>query len=109
MAINDHPGPKLSAKTGTLPLAFLVLILSLATWYFFYLQSMPLTAGDTAVVVVFWIVVVVAGQWLLSRYLSQKKKNGKSKKKSSAWKSLRYRRGPHGYYSASHPPSEICR
>jgi len=88
MATKDHPGPKLLAKTGALPLAFLVLILSLATWYFFYIQSMPLTAGDTAVVVVFWIVMVIAGKWLLSRYSPRKKKTGNTKKKFSGGGSL---------------------
>ena len=88
MATKDHPGPKLSAKSGAFPLAFLVLVLSLVTWYFFYIQSMPLTAGDTAVVVVFWIVMVIVGKWLLSRYSPQKKKTGNAKKKFSGGRSL---------------------
>ena len=88
MARNDHPGPKLSAKTGALPLTFLVLVLSLVTWYVFYMQSMPLTAGDTAVVVVFWIIMIIAGKWLVSRYWRQTKKTGNSKKKFSGGGSL---------------------
>jgi len=52
-----------------------VLALSLGTWLFFYLKSMPLTAPDTAVVVGFWLAVVLFGNWIWKR-LHKKKPTG---------------------------------
>ena len=67
-----------SANTGTFkkPVATIVVIgaLSLATWYFFHMESMPLTSAETTLVVGSWVVVVLLAKWLW-RLLH---KNGKS-------------------------------
>lgn len=52
-------------KTGGL--AILILVLSLASWYFFYIERMPLTTAETSVVTGFWILVVLSGRWLFTR------------------------------------------
>jgi hypothetical protein len=49
-----------------------VLALSLATWLFFYLKSMPLTGPDTAVVVGFWLAVALFGNWIWKRLHKKK-------------------------------------
>jgi Na+/proline symporter len=61
------------------PVAMIVVIvvLSLATWYFFHLESMPLTPAETTFVVFIWVVVVLAGKWLWRR-LHDKGKPGVS-------------------------------
>jgi hypothetical protein len=79
----DNPsGLKDLLKTSVLSAAFLVLLLSLATWYFFYARSMPLTTGDIAVVVVFWLTVVVVGKWVLGR-ISLRRENAANEKKKA--------------------------
>jgi protein-S-isoprenylcysteine O-methyltransferase Ste14 len=45
-----------------------VVALSLATWYFFHLESMPLTPVDTTFVVGVWVVVVLIAKWLWGRF-----------------------------------------
>ena len=44
-----------------------ILVLSLATWSFFYVQSMPLDSGSTLIVVGIWIVVVTLSRWIWQR------------------------------------------
>lgn len=53
---------------------FAIAALSLATWYFFYIESMPLTPAETTFVVFVWVVVVLVGKWLWLRLF----KNGKA-------------------------------
>lgn len=59
------------------PVAMILVIaaLSLATWYFFHIKSMPLTPAETTVVVFIWGAVVVAGKWLWA-WLLRKNKSG---------------------------------
>lgn len=49
-----------------------VLVLSLATWLFFYFESMPLTSSDTAVVVGFWLFFALLVNWARSRMRKKK-------------------------------------
>jgi hypothetical protein len=60
-----------SANTGVLkkPLVtiFVIGVLSLATWYFFYLESMPLMPLETTFVVGISVVVVLFAKWLWAR------------------------------------------
>ena len=42
----------------------MILVLSLATWWFFYAVSMRLDSGATAVVVGLWIGIVMTGRWI---------------------------------------------
>jgi len=42
----------------------LVLGLSLATWLFFYFESMPLSPPETTIVVGGWLVVVLGAKWI---------------------------------------------
>ena len=41
-----------------------VLVLSLATWLFFYLKSMPLGLPETTVIVGFWLAVALVVKWI---------------------------------------------
>jgi len=45
----------------------LALLLSLACWYWFYIEKMKLTPPETGLVTGFWILVVWLGKWLLNR------------------------------------------
>ena len=56
-----------SRVKDSLPATVVVLLLSLGTWVFFYLVSVPLVARDTAVVVGIWLTVVFCAKWLLKR------------------------------------------
>ncbi len=79
---NDNPSNlRTSVLAPGLSVAFLVLLLSLATWYFFYMRSMPLSPGDIAVAVVFWLVVVIAGKWLVGRVALHRSMTASRKKK----------------------------
>lgn len=55
----------------------LVLVLSLASWYFFYVESMPLAASETALITGFWLLVVLSGKWLLTRVRKGTEQNAK--------------------------------
>ncbi len=46
---------------------FIVLGLSLATWFIFNAKAMPLTAPEISFVTGFWLVVVLAGRWIWNR------------------------------------------
>lgn len=41
-----------------------ILILSLATWWFFYAQSTPLDPVATGVVVGIWAAIILTGRWI---------------------------------------------
>jgi len=45
----------------------MVVLLSLATWSFFWVRQMPLTPADTGVVVGFWLLVVFVFRWIFGR------------------------------------------
>src|SRR5580704_14643402 len=81
MASDIPPNSKRLLVTPALNATFLVLLLSLATWYFFYMRSMPLSPGDIAVVVVLWLIVVIAARWIVGRVAPDRKKSRKIKKK----------------------------
>jgi hypothetical protein len=62
---------KLKSTTNSkIPLAALVyiLLLSLATWYFFYATSVPLDSGATTVVVGIWTGIVWLTRWAWHKY-----------------------------------------
>ncbi len=62
------------------PVAMILVIavLSLATWYCFHLESMPLTSAETTVVVFIWAVIVLLSKWVWGR-LHRKGKTGVSR------------------------------
>ena len=86
MASDIPPNSKRLLVTPALNATFLVLLLSLATWYFFYMRSMPLSPGDIAVVVVLWLIVVIAARWIVGRVAPDRKKSRKIKKKAEIFK-----------------------
>jgi small-conductance mechanosensitive channel len=86
MASDIPPNFKRLIVTPALSATFLVLLLSLATWYFFYMRSMPLSSGDIAVVVVLWLIVVIAARWIVGRVAPDRKKSRKAKKKAEIFK-----------------------
>ena len=50
----------------------LIVLLSLATWIFFYwCHKIPLRADDTVIVVGFWGFVVLLGRWIWQRYTAK--------------------------------------
>jgi hypothetical protein len=55
-----------NASTFKKPVATIVVIgaLSLTTWYFFHMESMPLTSAETTFVVGSWVVIVLLAKWL---------------------------------------------
>jgi hypothetical protein len=53
---------------------FLVLGLSLATWFVFYELRMPLDRWGTAIVTGVWLVVVLSTKWLWIRVFSTRGK-----------------------------------
>jgi hypothetical protein len=64
---------KSAATKKPLVATVLVFLLSLGTWYFFYLKSIPLAAPDTAVVVGFWLIIVFGANWLRGRFALKRK------------------------------------
>jgi protein-S-isoprenylcysteine O-methyltransferase Ste14 len=64
---------KSAATKKPLVATVLVVLLSLGTWYFFYLKTMSLAAPDTAVVVGFWLIVVFGAKWLWERFAQKRK------------------------------------
>ena len=82
MRKGNSSGLKDLVKTSVLSVAFLVLLLSLASWYFFYARSMPLTTGDIAVLVVFWLTVVVVGKRVLGHVGLHRNRAAGEKKKA---------------------------
>ena len=52
--------------------AILVTGLSLATWLFFYVESMPLTPPETTIVVGIWFLTVFLAKMLLDRIRGKK-------------------------------------
>lgn len=70
-----------SSGTKKIPLASLalILVLSLATWWFFYAQSVPLDRGATAIVVGIWTAVVLLIRWMW--HLSHKSKTAAKEQK----------------------------
>ena len=47
--------------------------MSLATWLFFYLESMPLKPAETTVVVGCWLGVTLIVKWILGRMWKKNK------------------------------------
>jgi hypothetical protein len=74
---NKNEVDSANASTFKKPVAIIVVIgaLSLATWYFFYLEAMPLTPPETAFVVGGWVALVLVAKWLWGR-LHRKDKSG---------------------------------
>jgi hypothetical protein len=60
----------------SLAVVFTILALSLAIWFFFYVESAPLTAAETTVVVGICAVVVLLGKWIWGRLTKPREKNG---------------------------------
>jgi hypothetical protein len=61
----------IKAVSGVVLLTFL---LSLATWMFFYVESMPLDSKGTAVVCGGWALLVFSAKWLWSHFHKDRKK-----------------------------------
>ena len=61
--------------TGKKSVAAIVIILamSLATWYFFQLESMPLTPAETTLVVGIWVVLVLIVRGIWARFHKKSK------------------------------------
>jgi hypothetical protein len=68
---NTEGGPK-----NLLLAVSLVTVLSLATWLFFHVESMPLSPPETTVVVGGWFIVVFLGKAIWQR-IRQKKSVGR--------------------------------
>ena len=74
------PGPadsgpeKQSWIAKSLAAAIIVVLLSLATWSYFYMYQMPLTPAETSVIVGFWLLVVFAVRWIFRRIVHRKAK-----------------------------------
>jgi hypothetical protein len=50
----------------------LIVLLSLATWiFFFWWHKIPLRVDDTIIVVGFWGLVVLLGRWIRQRFTSK--------------------------------------
>jgi hypothetical protein len=62
----ETPKPESGFKNFLTP-AVLVTGLSLATWLFFYVESMPLTPSETTIVVGAWFIAVFLAKMLLVR------------------------------------------
>jgi hypothetical protein len=58
---------------ASIGVTFLIVILSLATWVFFYVESMRLDPPATAVVCGGWALLLLSGKWLWSRRHKGKK------------------------------------
>jgi hypothetical protein len=63
-----------SRATTTLAVIVSALILSLATWYLFYLSEKPLNGADTSVVTGFWLIVVSLFKWTLKWLVDRHRK-----------------------------------
>ena len=72
VANNNDPLESGSASKKPVWMTLVVLALSLATWLFFYFESMPLTSSDTAVVVGLWLFLVLLVNWAQSRMRKKK-------------------------------------
>lgn len=57
-----------------------ILILSLATYWFFNARSMPLDKPSTAIVVGIWTAIVLSLRWLWNLILSRRNKSPKDAK-----------------------------
>jgi hypothetical protein len=53
----------------------LVILLSLATWSYFYVMQMPLTPAETSFIVGFWLLVVFGVKWMFGRRRRNKTEN----------------------------------
>ncbi len=75
-------GTQDAPPAGRKPLVALiiVLLLSLATWSFFYVRQMTLTSAETGVVVGFWLLIVFSVRWILGRFVHKPDKNAGIKK-----------------------------
>jgi hypothetical protein len=70
--MTDQPSkgePEKRSLTGKylVPL-IVVILLSLATWSYFYAKQMPLTPADTSFVVGCWLLVVFAVRWVVGKF-----------------------------------------
>jgi uncharacterized membrane protein len=62
----NSTGRKSSRTNKFLVSLILVVLLSLASWTFFYMKQMPLASAETSVVVGFWLLIVFGTRWILS-------------------------------------------
>jgi hypothetical protein len=72
---NDSANSAAGSKKPVLT-TIVVLGLSLATWLFFYLESLPLSLSETTVIVGGWLVVVLVGKWVWLGLLRRKSQTG---------------------------------
>jgi hypothetical protein len=65
----------LRARTkATVAITSAALVLSLITWYLFYVARMPLDAFDTSIVAGFWLLVVTMSRWLFGWIVAKRKR-----------------------------------
>jgi predicted transporter len=67
----DTPKTEGGAKNLLLVVSF-VTVLSLATWLFFHVESMPLSPPETTVIVGGWFIVVFLGKFAWQRVRPKK-------------------------------------
>jgi drug/metabolite transporter (DMT)-like permease len=63
---------KRPAASKPVVLLIAVVLLSLATWSFFYVMQMPLTAVETSVIVGFWLLMAFSIRWVFGRLRHKK-------------------------------------
>lgn len=63
----DSAGSDVGARKPVATI-LVILVLSLATWYFFQLESMPLTTAETTFEVGFWVVLVLIAKGIWTRF-----------------------------------------
>lgn len=81
--MTDEPptgGPEKHSLTAKylVPLT-IVILLSLATWSYFYVKQMALTSADTSFVVGFWLLAVFAVRWIFGRIFRSNTKTASGK------------------------------
>lgn len=69
---DDSGGSERAAKKPVAAI-LVILVLSLATWYFFQIESMPLTPAVTTFVVGFWVVLVLIARGIWTRFHKKRK------------------------------------
>ena len=69
---SDSAGKEGAAKKSVAAI-LTILALSLATWYFFQVQSMPLTPLETSFVVGLWVVLVLIVRGIWARFHKKSK------------------------------------
>jgi hypothetical protein len=70
-----HSASVAGASKKPVATILLALALSLATWYFFHLEAMPLTAGETTFVVGVWVTVLFVAKRIWRGRINKRRKS----------------------------------